>query len=453
VADFRPFRGLRYNPSVAGSLGDLIAPPFDVISAEAQDLLHERSPFNVIRLEYGRDGGPTGDDRYRRAARILREWRDAGVLALDERPSFYLYEQEFEHDGARHHRRSIIGRVRLEPWDAGVILPHEHTMSGPKQDRLRLLRACRTDISPIFSLYRSDGGQALAWCSAASGDVAPAEAVDSAGQTHRLWVVDEPLTVQRLERHFEERVLYIADGHHRYETALTYRDERQEAEVQWSGDEPENFVLMALTAADDPGLLILPIHRLVQPLDRPADLRMALNDFFALSVPEGEQGQQPLAALLSELATARGDAATFGGIGIEPERPLMLTLRDRTAIERLMPRGHSDAWRMLDVNVLQYGLLQPLLGIDVETVRAGGHVAFTESAEEAWQAVETGRMPLAFLLNPTRADEIFAVADAGDRMPQKSTFFFPKLGTGLVLYGFDANPVASAAGSGSAGPF
>lgn len=443
MADFRPFRGLRYSANAAGDLADLIAPPFDVITEEAQTALHDRSPYNVVRLEYARDDGVAGINRYRRAAQTLSEWREAGILGLDDRPAYFLYEQEFVYGGETYRRRAIIGRVRLEPWDAGVILPHEHTMSGPKQDRLRLLRACRTDISPVFSLYRPDGGEAVRWCERASEGTSPAEAADSSGQRHRLWVIDDPPTVERLERHFQDRVLYIADGHHRYETALSYRDERQEAETQWSGDEPENFVLMALTAADDPGLLILPIHRLVRPLTQPADLRPALDNVFAVSAQNAGANEPPLLALLTQLGAAGDDASVIGGLGIEPSRPLLLTLRDRSAVEGLMPRANSPAWKRLDVNVLQYGLLQPLLGIEIETVRAGGYVEFTESAEEALAAVEQGRVPLAFLLNATRPEEIFAVADAGDRMPQKSTYFYPKLGTGLVLYALDANPASA----------
>ena len=443
MADFRPFRGLRYRQDLAGSLGDVIAPPFDVISAEAQEALHERSPYNVVRLEYGRDDGVAGVNRYRRAAETLARWRVAGVLGLDDRPAFYLYEQQFDHGGRTYRRRSILGRVRLEPWDAGVVLPHEHTMSGPKQDRLRLLRACRTDISPVFSLYRSDAGQAVRVCEGAAAGVTPDEATDSSGGRHRLWVIDDAEALQRLERHFQDRALYIADGHHRYETALSYRDERQAAEAQWSGDEPENFVLMALTAADDPGLLILPIHRVVLPMTQPTDLRTALSDAFAVSAPPPRLGEGPLVPLLEQLGAAEGLACVLGGLGIDRSRPLLLTLRDRAAAERLMPRGTSAAWKRLDVNVLQYGLLQPLLGIDIETVRAGGYVEFTESAEEALEAVEQGRAPLAFLLNPTRPEEIFAVADAGERMPPKSTYFYPKLGTGLVLYALDANPVSA----------
>lgn len=437
MADLRPLRGLRYGPA-AGELGDVVAPPYDVISPAAQRALHERSPYNVVRLEYGLDEAGNGS-RYERAAADLTNWKQLGVLKTETTPSFYLYEQEFEHHGRRYRRRSIIGRVRLEPWDAGIILPHEHTMSGPKEDRLRLLRATRTDVSPVFSLYRSDGGAAIAVCERAVGEQTPAEAIDSSGQRHRIWAIQDTGATEALHQHFADRRLYIADGHHRYETALAYCDERRRSASSWNGDEPENFILMALTAADDPGLLILPIHRLARPASLPRDWWRALSATFRVSEAE-LQGQAALSRAMDQLQAHGGQIPAF--VLLQAGEPaLLLQARDWRQLESLMPAGHAEAWRRLDVNVLQYGILEPLLGIDIEQVRTGGKVEFTESAEEAWQAVASGRAVLAFLLNPTRAEQVLSVADAGDRMPQKSTYFYPKLGTGLVLYGMeDAAP-------------
>lgn len=438
MADVRPLQGLRYQPETAGDLSNVIAPPYDVISEDAQRSLYARSPYNVVRLEYGLDEPAAVGDRYERAAETLAGWRRSGVLRTDKRPSFYLYEQEFDYEGRHYRRRAIIGRVRIEPWDTGVIRPHEFTLSGPKEDRLHLLRACRCDISPVFGLYRPDGGAATAICEGAIGSSAPAvEAVGVTGQLHRLWVVDEPDAVEDLQRRFVDQTLYVADGHHRYETAWAYRDERRSASAVWSGDEPENFVMMALTAADDPGLLILPIHRLVHPVRQPGDLRAAVRYAFDVAgEAEGNAG-----ALIEQLAKRQNGAdigSAFVALGAERNQALVLTLSNRDAVERQMPEGRAAAWRRLDVNVLQYGIFEPLLGIDIETVRSGGRVEFTERAEEALKAVASGNAPLAFLLNPTRAEEIFVVADAGERMPQKSTYFYPKLGTGLVLYGLDS---------------
>jgi uncharacterized protein (DUF1015 family) len=441
MAEIYPLQGLRYQPEKAGDLGSVLAPPYDVISAEAQQALYARSPYNVVRLEYGNDSQDSESNRYQAAAATLAGWRNQGVLAIDPRPSLYLYEQSFQHGGRSYRRRSIIGRVRLEPWDAGVILPHEHTMNEPKQDRLRLLRACRTNISPVFSLYRPDGGRAVQLCEQSIRSEPVVDALDSLGQGHRMWRVDDPGTLQEIERHFSASRLYIADGHHRYETALAYRDERKSANSLWSDDEPEKFVLMALTAADDPGLLILPIHRLVRPVRRPENLAKALSEQFDIA----EAGDRSsVAALLESMRREGAERPVAGCVGIG-EKLLLLALRDREGVRSQMPAGHSLAWQELGVNVLQYGILDPLLGIDIETVRSGGHVEFTESAGEAVAAVDKGEAELAFLLNATRPDEIFAVADAGDRMPQKSTYFYPKLGTGLVLYAMDSGVLSSTA--------
>jgi uncharacterized protein (DUF1015 family) len=438
MADVRPLKGLRYQADIAGDLGSVIAPPYDVISEETQRALYDRGPYNVVRLEYALEEASRADgsDRYQTAADTLAGWMSHGVLAADSQPHFYLYEQTFHYEDREYRRRAIIGRVRLEPWEAGVVLPHEHTLAGPKEDRLRLLEACRTDISPVFALYRPDGGRSMSECELAASEEPAIDAIDISGQRHRLWIVDDPAAIERLTAQFATRTLYIADGHHRYETALNYRDERRAAAGAWTGDEAENFVLLALTAADDPGLLILPIHRLVRPYQVPPTLEAALEESFKVRVCDWDQGGG-MTMLMDQLAEEGVAHPAFGCLGFG-ERPIVISLRNTDAIERLMPPQHSVAWRYLGVNVLQYGIFEPLLGINLETVRTGDRVTFTESAEEARQLVESGRYPLAFLLNATRPDEIFAVADAGDRMPQKSTYFYPKLGTGLVLYAMDA---------------
>jgi uncharacterized protein (DUF1015 family) len=426
MAEVRPLRGLRYQSSVVGDLSAVIAPPYDVISAETQSALYDKGPYNVVRLEFGSEAGPR---RYEAAAETLSQWISERALARDSEPSFYLYEQVFAYGGREFRRRSIIGRVRLEPWDAGVILPHEHTLAGPKQDRLQLLEACRTNVSPVFGLYRPDGDDLVAACITEAAGAPAVDAVDIAGHHHRLWPLAGAVLGKRITDHFARKRIYIADGHHRYETALAYRDARRSASSAWTGEEPENFVLMALTSADDPGLLILPIHRMVRANSPGPGLREALAGNFTIDPFEDSAPD----AMLTRLNGERGRQTAFGCLAAD-SAPMLITLRDRNRAETSMPEGHSSAWRRLDVNVLQFAIFEPLLGIDLEAVRAGDSVEFTESAGEAQDAVQAKRFPLAFLLNGTTAEEIFAVADAGDRMPQKSTYFYPKLGTGLVLY-------------------
>jgi uncharacterized protein (DUF1015 family) len=419
MADARPFRGLRFDPArVDAAL--TIAPPYDVISPDEQRALYERSPHNIVRIEYGmeRPGDDASENRYARAARDLRAWLDEGVLVRDARPALYAYVQEFTWDGRPYSREAWFCAMRLEPWERGVVKPHEHTLAKPKEDRLRLLRATRTQVSPVYSLFRP--GASFPY-----GE--PLLDVTADGQRHVLGAVTDAAAIEEFAGIIAEAEVYIADGHHRYETALAYRDEVRAAATSWSGDEPENFVLMALTAVDDPGLLVLPTHRVVlRPSPADAVARVA-RSFDAVDVTDRGVG-----AALEEAGRAR-DATAFVALGLEPGRAHLLRLRDRVAVEALMPAEQPASWKRLDVNVLQYGVLQPAFGIDDAALTEGGAVTYTQDAAEAERTVASGAAQAAFLLNATPVEQVLAVADAGGRMPQKSTFFHPKLPTGLVM--------------------
>lgn len=430
MAEMRPFRGLRYDPARSGPLDRVIAPPYDVISAAQQAALYAASPYNVVRLEYGQE---QGEQRYAAAAHKIAAWRRDGVLTEEPQPALYLYEQRFQRGGSAYRRRALLGRVRIEPFAAGIIRPHEFTLSGPKEDRLRLLGATHTQVSPVYCLYRADAGDPLASLELNEATTGAVSAVDLNGEAHTLAPVTDRATQQRVAAYLAPKTLYIADGHHRYETSLRYRDERRAAATTWTGDEPENFVMMAVTPYDDPGLLILPIHRIVRaPL--PADVAARLRRYFDVKRLPGD-GPLAVEAALRRLHAHAGAGSAFLAAGIEPGL-LLLTPKDRAGIEALMPAERSAAWRALDVNVLQYGILEAALGISMDAIAAGGALDFTEDAQGALSAVDAGASA-AFLVNPTRAEEIFAVADTGDRMPQKSTYFYPKLGTGLVLNALD----------------
>lgn len=429
MAELRPFRGLRYDTGLAGKLDTLIAPPYDVISSAQQRALYDANPYNIVKLEYGIEAG---EERYVTAGRLLREWILKGVLRREQEPAFYLYEQSFSRDGRSYRRRSLLAQVRLYPFDAGVIRPHEYTMSGPKEDRLKLMSATRANVSPIFSLYRSAPGDPIEALSLDEGGGAMESAIDALGERHTILPLTDVARQQEITRFIANRTLYIADGHHRYETALQYREERRRASRGWSAAEPENFVMMAIAADDDPGLLILPIHRVVQPRSIPNDLVSRLERYFDVQ-PVGNTAPKVTGAVagLAQLK-AQGRSAILAA-GVLPDGPALLVLRDREAVEALMPAERSAAWKALDVNVLQYGVLEAALGIDIDAITKGGVVEFTEDAAEALGAVREGHAPFAFLINATTPMDIFAVADSGDRMPQKSTYFYPKLGTGLVV--------------------
>jgi uncharacterized protein (DUF1015 family) len=423
-----PFRALRFDPARA-DLAKTIAPPYDVISAAEQRALYDRSPHNIVRVEYGEERADDSerDNRYTRAARELTAWGDGGVLIREANPAIYRYRQEFEWGGAWHTREALFAAVRLEEWERSVIKPHEHTLSNPKADRMNLLRATRTQVSPVYSLYRSKDTprERLEWDY--QGTVLADVTAD--GQRHVLSAVYDPVGCVALTRWIERCDVYIADGHHRYETALAYRDELRARAARWDTNAPENFVLMALTHAYDPGLLVLPTHRVVH-VDVPSRGALeAVARWFDIEPLAAEA--DPTRALESVRAPA------FVGVGLEAGARHLLRLRDRAAVEALMPADQPEAWKRLDVNVLQYGILDAAFRIDDARLTAGGAVTYTQDAVEAAAAVDEGRARAAFLLRATPVDDVLAVADAGGRMPQKSTYFYPKLPTGLVMNALD----------------
>lgn len=434
MADLRPFRGLRYDTTLADP-ALTIAPPYDVISSEQQAALYGRSPYNIVRVEYGEQhtDDTADDNRYTRAAGDLGAWRASGVLAPDAVPAFYAYRLEFSWAGKRYTRHHCFAAVRLEEWDKGIIKPHEHTLAGPKADRLDLLRATRTQVSPVYCLYRAKAGEAA--LPASEGK--PLYDVEADGQRHVLAAITNPADIDAITAYLAASDVYIADGHHRYETALRYRNECKQHADRWTGDEPENFVLMALTDAADPGLVVLPTHRLVNPPLWPADTIARLAALFEIHDITDERNTNGADALIEQLGIAGEKGTAFVAIGLEPGRAHLLASRDRMPIEALMPAEQSEAWRRLDVSVLQFAILRHVFGIDDAVLTAGTSVSYTQDAALAMQAVAAGQSRLAFLLNPTPVEQVLAVADANGRMPQKSTYFYPKLPTGLVLNSFD----------------
>jgi uncharacterized protein (DUF1015 family) len=416
----------------------VIAPPYDAISPDEQRALHARSPYNVVRLEYGEAHADDREEsnRYTRAAATLAQWLASGVLVQDDRPAFYVYDQEFEHGGASYRRRALLTRVRLEEWAKGSVRPHEHTLAQPKEDRLRLLRACRANLSPVFALYRDPQGAISSAVQDAVSGRNPAAVAEDAGGRHTIWPLSEDRLQQWLEQQFAAATLYIADGHHRYETALAYRNERRAAAASWTGDEAENFVLAGLTAAEDPGLLILPIHRLVQLPQVDDSILERLRQYLAVEEVTPAHGQAAAQRLL-ELVTERGKSAAAFGLCWPGERLFLLTVEDpQGLVGRLCPECPGQ-WRTLDVAVLEFALLGTILGIDPSPIEEGGTITIVPNAHEACQRVQAGHHSLAFLLNPVPVEKVLAVADAGQRMPPKSTFFHPKLATGLVINRLD----------------
>jgi len=423
VAEIRPFAALRY--AAVDDLSAVLAPPYDVISAAQQDELHELDPHNVIRLELARGGTDQPmAGRYAHAAETLHQWRRQNVLGRDARPAYYPYEERF--GGLT--RRGFFATVRLHPWSYGVVLPHERTRPKPKADRRELLHACRTQFSPIFSLFEDRDGAVRELLDVATRAEAAACAQTEApifGEIaggHVLWRTEGQLA-NRLTMLLADKQLFIADGHHRYETALDYRDERRQVEPDWTPDAPYELAMMLLVPVEDPGLVVLPTHRLVT-LPAGVEAAALLDCWRERLAAEAVPLPASPAAIADELARRGREGHVFAALGLEPGTVHYLTVR---APADGWP--HPATWRDLSVGLLEALIVEPL-----QHRYPGTGVEFSRDPAETLRHAEASPGHLSFLLNPTGVEQILTVAGAGDRMPEKSTYFAPKVATGLVMY-------------------
>ncbi len=417
-----PIRGLRY-AAAAGPLSELLSPPYDVITPAQQRALAQRNPYNAVHLELAA-GGP---ERYEAVAALVRRWQDDGALHRDEEPTLYVYEQRFEEAGHAYARRALIAGVEARPWEDGAVKPHEFTMSGPKEDRLRLLEVTRIQFSPIFMIARDRAGQLRQFLDSTIASRDPdSTATSLEGDDHRLWVVEASSYEMRQLAPLLSESFYIADGHHRYETAVTYQQRLSEREGRLSRDHPARFALTAIVPAADPGLVIRPIHRVVAR-PAPIDWQPLLEASFAVATMSSDSAFD-VERLEEALASAAG---AIVALNLAPGAAHLLRPLEAPGFVNRIPPGHSDRWAGIAPNVLRYGVLEPLWGITDDDLRAGA-VDYTHDAGEVIERVQRGAA--GFLLNPVDINEVMTLADQGERMPQKSTFFHPKLGTGLVFH-------------------
>jgi uncharacterized protein (DUF1015 family) len=413
VADVRPLNALHYDPAKV-SLQDVTAPPYDVIDDEQRDRLVARSPRNVVEIDLPR--ADRGGDPYAHAAETIDRWREEGVLTADEEPALWALTQHYTApDGSGHERHAILARVRVEDYGPGKVRPHERTQPGPKQDRLDLTRATRHNLSPIFSLTSRDAWPLVA--SATKGDPS-GEVTDDDGTVHRFWRVGDPEVHAAVAQELEQAELLIADGHHRYETARTYRDEV-------GGDGPHAFTLMALTGLDDPGLTVFPTHRVLSGLaddpERQLRLREGLMELFEVEeAPDGDLDP-----------VAEGGLGVFGYIDAHHRKPFRLRLRDTAELDRLLA-DRPEAYRRLDAVILEALVLKGILGMTEDDIAAKRGIGYAKSISDVEAALD-GPYDAAFVLRPTPVDQVREVAAEGETMPPKSTYFFPKLLSGLVF--------------------
>jgi uncharacterized protein (DUF1015 family) len=434
--EIQAFRGFRYDLGRAGALADLVAPPYDVIDAELQERLYARSPYNVIRLILNKESpsDTTADNRYVRAARCLRDWQQDGILAQDSARSLYVYHQEFEVEGRRYTRKGFLARVRLEPFGSGRIYPHEETLAGPKADRLKLFHATGMNLSPVFGLFPDETGAVQARLNAAVARALPLEATDHLGVVNRFWPISDQHVVTQVTGLLGPKPAFIADGHHRYETGLRYLEERRAAGDVRDADAAANFILMMLVSMNDPGLVILPTHRLVSgilALDS-AKLRELLGSHFRVEkVGSGDQGAKDTWELIE--ADGGQELMGFGTVADGTWHTARLLTRDAMAT---LAAEHSVPWRGLAVSVLHVLVLGKLAP---ELLGGQPQCRYVHLLREVTDAVRGKECQLAVLVPPATMKHVEQIAGNLEKMPPKSTYFYPKLLSGLVFHSLKSN--------------
>jgi uncharacterized protein (DUF1015 family) len=428
MPEIRPFRAVRYDLAKVGALSDVVAPPYDVIGAELQDTLYNASPYNIIRLELNREeaGDEPGRDRYGRASAFLKDWRRQGILAEDPHPSLYVYHQTFTVDGKSFTRKGFLARVRLEPFGKGRIFPHEQTLAGPKADRLSLYRATGHNLSPIFGLYPDPDNAVLHAVEAGIKDRTPLEVTDHLGVVNRLWPVTDAEAHTAASGLIGDRPAFIADGHHRYETGLAYRDALAEVGELSGPDDPAEFCLMMLVSMSDPGLLILPTHRLVTGYP---NLTMdVLSERLASEFDIEEMGRGEAGATAAWEAIEMGGDQDLLGFGTPTDaRWITARLRSDATMDAIVPE-HSPEWRSLGVSILHELVLGKLMaGLGTPSCR------YVHQMDEVLDTTIGRKYDLACLVPPAAMSDVESIASNLEKMPPKSTYFYPKLLTGLVL--------------------
>ena len=425
MAEVKAFRALRFTDK-AGDISKNVCPPYDIISEEERLGYIRESENNIIRLEK-----PVGEDAYDKARELYLEWKTKEILANDEKEGFYVYEEEFDSYGKTYKIKGLFARVRLEEFEKGVVLPHEETLSKAKQDRFDLMCATFCNFSPIYCMYTDEKRDISSLVDVMSEDKAEIEFTARDGVVQRIWKCEDTAIISRVEELFREKQLFIADGHHRYETGLRFRNKLIEDGIIKDKDDAGNFIMMFLIDIENPGLVVYPTHRMVTDLasfDKEKAL-CGMREYFDVTEISENEIDEKLSLYADEKANV---LATADG-------KFYLSVMKKGAEEKLlsMNPGKSDAYRGLDVTVLHSLILENILGIDKENMAKQINLKYTRDKNEAIEAVRNGKANCSFIINATKVSEIKDVALAGEKMPQKSTYFYPKLITGLVMNTLD----------------
>ncbi|MBZ4645550.1 MAG: hypothetical protein JG777_1039 [Clostridia bacterium] len=439
MAHIIPFKGLRYNNEMIKDLSLVTTPPYDVISPSAQENYYNMHPNNVIRLELGKEYAGDGQDnnKYTRAASYLNEWIASGILTFEASPALYLYEQVFTlKNGVIKSCKGIVALVELEEFSKGVILPHEETLSKAKTDRFNLMSTTYSNFSQIFSLYMDAEKKVTGLINRLSEEPPHISFKSADNIIQNLWIITNESVIAEIQEYFKDKQLFIADGHHRYETALNFRNKLREENPQYSKDDLFNYVMMMLVEMDDPGLVVFPTHRVVKDLEKFDEqvLIDQLKENFDVERIAQDHGTKELNILIEEELNARSNDKVFG-LYTGKDYYYILTLKNIDVMAEILP-NKSAAYRNLDVSILHTLILDRILGIDAENMANQKNLTYTRDSLEAVEWVRSGGFQCSFLLNATKVHEIKDVSLAKEKMPQKSTYFYPKVITGLVMNKF-----------------
>jgi uncharacterized protein (DUF1015 family) len=421
MPEITPFHGITYNPAKISSFDDVLCPPYDVIPPAMQEHLYTKSEFNAVRLEL-----PKEENKYDAAAERLNTWLSTGVLQQDSQAAIYPYHQTFTtKDGKTYTRKGFIARCRLYEFDKGIVLPHEKTLSGPKKDRLQLFIKTGANISPIFGLYADKEKLADTALNDFTNAHAPfIDAMDYQQTRNRVWRCTDTAVIEQVQSALRDKQIFIADGHHRYETAITYRNLRMSENPHHTGNEPYNFIMMFITNMFDEGLVVFPTHRLVHGLANfdLNDLLDHLNPYFGVQELNEKKQLKEFLALYPHSA--------FGLVAKDKVFGIHLAADLDKAIPETMPKELKS----LDVVLLHHLIIGKMLGISSEAQALQTNLNYSKDVDEVFEKVQNGEAQLGFVMNPTSVQEVEAVSKIGEVMPQKSTFFYPKVLTGVVIH-------------------
>lgn len=425
MATVRGFRGLRYDGNVAGDLNNLVCPPYDIISDSEREEFLKINSSNIIRLEL-----PQGQNRYKDAGNTLNEWLNSGILAQDDKDGIYVYEMEFEAYGEKKSVKGFVSLVKLEEFSKGIVLPHEETLSKAKQDRFNLMSETFCNFSQIYSLYMDEERKTYSLIDKYSQGEPDMEVMDEDGVVHKMWCVYDEDVLAEISSAFEDRKLYIADGHHRYETALNFHKHLCETGQATEGD-LSGYIMMMLVDMENDGLVVFPTHRIIRDLETfdVDDVLRKCEEFFIVS--KFDDISKIESKLSVHYKNNEKAFALYDGMG----GYYILVLKDNDAVKSILS-DMSDAYCGLDVSILHTLVLEKMLGIDKENMAQQINLTYTKKLSEALDIVDDGSANCAIILNPTRVSEIRDVALAREKMPQKSTYFYPKTITGMVMNKF-----------------